>query len=135
MEAPTVSRWQIVTRGLTNRCPNCGGRPIFRAWFKLCYRCPRCAMKMARSDGFFLGAVVWNYGLTVFGCLPLLLALYAAGVISLTTLGLIGATVGVVVPAVIYPWAWSLWLMTYYWALPHELPANAGTDPNIDEDE
>lgn len=92
-------------------------------------------MKMARSDGFFLGAVVWNYGLTVFGCLPLLLALYAAGVISLATLGLIGATVGVVVPAVIYPWAWSLWLMTYYWALPHELPANAGTDPNIDEDE
>ncbi len=79
--------------------------------------------------------MVWNYGLTVFGCLPPLVALHMMGVISLTTLAVLGVLVGVVVPPVIYPWAWSLWLMSYYWALPHELPANAQDDPNVDEDE
>ncbi|WP_309385921.1 hypothetical protein [Cerasicoccus frondis] len=135
MLPPNVSRAQIVLRGLTNRCPNCGGRSIFRSWFRLHYRCPRCGLKLSRSDGFFLGAVVWNYGLTVFGCLPPLFILHVLGVISLTTLGVLGVIIGIVVPPVIYPWAWSLWLMTYYWALPHELPANAGADPSVDEDE
>ncbi len=26
-----VTRGQIIARGLTNRCPNCGGRTLFKA--------------------------------------------------------------------------------------------------------
>lgn len=130
-----ASRAEILVRGLKVRCPNCGGKPIFRGWFRLHYRCPHCAMKMARSDGFFLGAMVWNYGLTVFGCFPLLFALFFAGAYGTTVLALLCLGVGLLVPALIYPWAWSLWLMTYYLVLPHELPANAREDIPTDEDE
>jgi len=92
-------------------------------------------MKLARSDGFFLGAMVWNYGLTAFGCLPLLLAGFVAGFYSLTALLLLGLGAAMLIPALLYPWAWSLWLMTYYLALPHELPANATELIPTDEDE
>lgn len=133
-ESP-VSRNAIVQRGLTNRCPNCGGKPIFRSWFRLHYRCPKCGLKLARSDGFFLGAMVWNYGLTVFGGFPVLFAFYFAGLYPPMTLALLCILLGILMPIVIYPWAWSLWLMTYYFVLPHELPANNREDIPTDEDE
>lgn len=130
-----INRAQVVQRGLSLSCPNCGGRPIFRSWFRLHYRCPRCGLKLARSDGFFLGAMVWNYGLTVFGCFPVLFALYFLGLFSETMLAVLCVTVGLLVPPLIYQFAWSLWLMTYYWALPHELPANECEGIPTDEDE
>ncbi|MFB9901794.1 DUF983 domain-containing protein [Cerasicoccus arenae] len=130
-----VNRFQIFLRGLTVCCPNCGGRQIFRTWFRLHYRCPHCSLKLTRTEGFYLGAMVWNYGLTVFGCFPVLIALYLAGAYSSTILGVLCVAVGVLLPPLIYPWAWSLWLMSYYLALPHELPANAADDGSVDEDE
>jgi len=92
-------------------------------------------MKLARSDGFFLGATVWNYGLTAFGCFPVLVAGFVLGLYSLTTLTVLGGGAALLLPALIYPWSWSLWLMTYYLALPHELPANATERIPTDEDE
>lgn len=92
-------------------------------------------MKLSRSEGFFLGAMVWNYGLTVFGVLlPLVLVGYL-GLLSLKAVVISCALAGVIVPVFCYRLAWSLWLMTYYWVLPHELPANAGDNPTVDEDE
>jgi ABC-type glycerol-3-phosphate transport system permease component len=81
-------------------------------------------MELSRTDGFFLGAMVWNYGLIVFGCLPLLVGLYVLGLISGTVLGVLCLAASLILPMVIYPWAWSLWLMTYFLALPQELPGN-----------
>ena len=43
----TVSRLQVVSRGLRNRCPNCGGATLFRkgAWFQLNKSCPSCGLQ------------------------------------------------------------------------------------------
>jgi hypothetical protein len=89
-------------------------------------RCPRCAARWDRGNGFFLGAIVWNYGVTVFGLLlwVVLAALYGWLPPSVA-IGL-GLVLAVVFPWIFYKWSWSLWLMSYYCALPHELPANAG---------
>ncbi|MGE9296907.1 MAG: DUF983 domain-containing protein [Puniceicoccales bacterium] len=135
MSEPPVSRATILVRGLTNCCPNCGHKPIFRGWFRLHYRCPGCAMKMMRGEGFFLGAMVWNYGLTVFGCLPVIVAGFMLGFYSLTTMLYLGLGAAIIVPPIIYPLAWSLWLGTYYVVLPHELPANETEAIPTDEDE
>ena len=81
-------------------------------------------MELARSDGFFLGAMVWNYGLIVFGVLPVFVGLFATGLIGGTVFAVLCLTAGLLLPMVLYPWAWSLWLMTYFLALPHELPGN-----------
>ena len=135
MKPPSVSRWEIAKRGLGVRCPNCGQPGLFRHWFKLRPRCLRCGFKLTRSDGFFLGAMVWNYGLTVFGVLPFILLATLMGWISVTSCILMCVAAGFIIPCITYPFAWSLWLMSYYLVLPHELPANETELIPTDEDE
>ncbi len=103
--------------------------------FQVYYRCPSCGLKIQRSDGFFLGAMVWNYALTVFLGMPLVLLLGWNGILSVNQVIVLCTLVGVVGPFVGYRLAWSLWLMSYYWVLPHELPANQDPAIPVDEDE
>ena len=121
-----VDRRTIVSRGFRNRCPNCGGGSLFHGWVRLRRACPDCGMTLEQGEGFFLGSMSLNYGVTVIGyLLPLLLAV-AAGWIPVPAgigLGLAGA---VAVPFLLYRSSRSWWLMIYFLALPHELPANGG---------
>ena len=74
-----VTRAQIVARGLTNRCPNCGGHTLFRAGtlFEVNAECPNCGLKIERDEGFFLGSLSLNYGVTLVCFLtPVLLLWY-----------------------------------------------------------
>lgn len=130
-----VPRSLIIKRGLMQACPNCGSRSLFLGRFRLRYRCPGCGLKLSRSDGFFLGAMVWNYGLTVFGALPVvLLCAWLFHFPKALTVGLC-VGVGLIMPILIYRFAWGLWLASYYFVLPHELPANATEAIPADEDE
>ena len=119
-----VSQGALLKRALLVRCPNCGRPGIFANAFRLYPRCPDCGLKFQRSDGFYLGAMTLNYGLTVFGALPPIVLLALFGVLTLVQAAVISAVVAVVVPILIYRLAWSLWLGIYYLVLPHELPAN-----------
>lgn len=47
-------------RGLLGSCPRCGGRKLFRSWFKMKERCPTCGYKIARDEGFWLGGYTMN---------------------------------------------------------------------------
>ena len=49
-------------RGLTKRCPWCGSGKLFRRWFVMAERCPRCGFRLDQGDGAFLGAMAINYG-------------------------------------------------------------------------
>jgi len=123
-----VTRLQIVARGLTNRCPNCGGRTLFSpgAFFKINPVCPRCGLQIEREndEGFFIGSMSLNYGAT--------LIFYLAPIAILAFTGAIGATLAIVlaaigalgVPVLLYRSSRSWWLMNYYLFLPHHLPAN-----------
>ena len=66
-----VTRGQIIARGLANRCPNCGGRTLFKAGtlFELDQTCRDCGLKIEKDEGFFLGAMAINYGVTCVGLL------------------------------------------------------------------
>ena len=127
---PQVTRLQIVTRGLTNRCPNCGGRTLFRAdaRFRLNPACPACgfALERGNDEGFFLGSMSLNYGVTlVVYLLPLALLAYH-GVIPLKVAAGLAGVGAVGVPVLLYRPSRSWWLMNYYFFLPHHLPANGG---------
>lgn len=132
---PPVSRRQIIRRGLGRRCPNCGSGGLFRHGLILRYRCTSCGLKLSRSEGFFLGAMVWNYGLTVFGVLPFILLSGWQGWISWSTVVVLSLISGILFPVLFYRQAWGLWLASYYFILPHELPANHHEDRPVDEDE
>ncbi len=136
-----VSRAQIVCRGLTNRCPNCGGRhTLFQAGrlFTVNKTCPSCGFRIERDndEGFFLGSMSLNYGVTIvlFLVPVMLLAFYK--VIGTTTAIVLAGVGAIGFPALFYRSSRSWWLMNYYLFLPHHLPANggkgrAGEDDNV----
>jgi uncharacterized protein (DUF983 family) len=121
-----VSRLQIVARGLGNRCPNCGGRTLFRpgTLFQVNPECPRCGLKIERDEGFFLGSMSLNYGVTVVGFLVPVLLLAYFGVIGTTFAVILAGAGALLFPALFYRSSRSWWLMNYYIFLPHHLPAN-----------
>ncbi len=136
----TVTRAQIVARGLTNRCPNCGARTLFKTGtlFQINKECPTCGLKIERAndEGFFLGSMSLNYGVTIVCFLVPVMLLAWRGVIGTTTAIVLAGIGAVIVPALLYRSSRSWWLMNYYLFLPQHLPANggsgrAGQDDNI----
>jgi hypothetical protein len=83
-----------------------------------------CGLQIERDEGFFIGSMSLNYGVTLVGfLLPLLLLAYN-GVIG-TTLAVVLAIVGSVgFPIAFYRSSRSWWLMQYYLLFPLQLPAN-----------
>jgi uncharacterized protein (DUF983 family) len=121
-----VTRLQILGRGLLNRCPNCGGRTLFRkgSLFEVNASCPACGLKIERDEGFFLGSLSINYAITLFGYLIPVVLLAFTGAITSRTAVILGVAGAVVVPALFYRSSRSWWLMMYYYFLPGHLPAN-----------
>ncbi len=129
---PKVSRAQIVVRGLTNRCPNCGARTLFQrgSLFKVNPSCSACGFEIekANDEGFFLGSMSLNYGVTLV-CFLTPVMLFAYFKVIGTTPAIVLAGVGAIVfPALFYRSSRSWWLLNYYFFFPHHLPANGGKD-------
>jgi uncharacterized protein (DUF983 family) len=125
-----VTRAQIVARGLTNRCPNCGARALFKqgTLFQINKQCPACGFEIERvnDEGFFLGSMSLNYGVTlVFFLVPVMLLAFFK-VIGTTTAIVLAAVGALLFPALFYRSSRSWWLMNYYIFFPHHLPANGG---------
>jgi uncharacterized protein (DUF983 family) len=134
----TVTRGQIIVRGLANRCPNCGASSLFEPGkpFTLAAECGAgCGLKLERDEGSFLGAMSLNYGVTVCGFLVPVLLAYLAGWLSGVTSAVLAGAGAILFPVLFYRSSRSWWLMNYYLVLPHHLPANqreiaAGEDAN-----
>jgi len=131
----SVSKREIISRGLHLRCPNCGGPALFQhGSMRINDRCPDCRTELNRGEGFFLGPMVVNYSFVVFAFVVPCIVLWALGVLPLAlAIGLV-AIGCVVLPFVLYRLSWSLWLMTYFWFLPDRLPANDGSTGREAED-
>jgi DNA-directed RNA polymerase subunit RPC12/RpoP len=132
-----VSRLQVVARGLRNRCPNCGGKTLFRegTLFQTNSACPSCGLKIERDEGFFIGSMSINYGVTLCLFLTPLMILAYKGVIG-TTPAIVIAGVGALgFPVLFYRSSRSWWLMQYYLLFPLHLPANKAGAPAQGEDE
>jgi uncharacterized protein (DUF983 family) len=121
-----VTHGMIVSRGLTNRCPNCGGKRLFKdgTLFELNSECPDCQLKFEKDEGFFLGAMSLNYGVTLVGYLVPVLLLWYFGVVGGKLA--VGLAIGgsLVVPMLLYRSSRSWQLMLYYSFFPQHLPAN-----------
>jgi uncharacterized protein (DUF983 family) len=121
-----VTRGQIVLRGLTNRCPNCGGRTLFQPGRPLTLNesCPTCGIRYEKDEGFYLGAMSLNYGLTLVGALTPVALLWYGGVLGGRTAVGLALALTVIVPVVLYRSTRSWQLMLYYFFFPQHLPAS-----------
>ena len=131
---------QVLARGLTNRCPNCGGSTLFKpgSWFQVNKECPRCGLKIERDDGFFIGSMSLNYGVTLVCFLTPVMLLAYCGVIGSTTAIVLAGVGSIGFPVAFYRSSRSWWLAQYYLFFPGHLPANqagaaapTGGDENI----
>jgi uncharacterized protein (DUF983 family) len=64
MAAGRPSLPTVVRRALALRCPRCGGAPLFRGWFRMERSCALCGLYFERAQGYFVGAIYVNYGVT-----------------------------------------------------------------------
>jgi hypothetical protein len=135
-----VTRAQIVARGLTNRCPNCGARTLFKpgTLFQINRQCSSCGFEIDRGndEGFYLGSLSLNYGFTLIGFLTPLALLWYFKVLPAKVAAILAGVGALLVPALFYRSSRSWWLMNYYFFFPHHLPANggkgrAGEDDNV----
>ena len=130
-----VTKTQIVARGMSHRCPNCGERTLFPSGsLHIRRRCPNCGTGFDRGEGFFLGPWILNYTVAVFlFVLPAIVA-GARGDISWTASLVLAAIGCTVLPVLLYRSTWSWWLMLYFYFLPGSLPANGGPIGALEED-
>jgi uncharacterized protein (DUF983 family) len=89
----------LLRRGITVRCPLCGGRGLFRRWFTMVDRCPRCRLRTERVEGHWLGSLGMN---TIVSFAAVLLAVVVGFLLTYPD-ALAAAVVGVVATAVIVP--------------------------------
>jgi uncharacterized protein (DUF983 family) len=104
----------LLARGFARRCGRCGAGQLFRSWFRLVDRCPRCGYRFDREEGFFLGAFVINFAVTTAGLFALvgvMIAMLANGGdnASITPIAIIAVAETIVVPIAFYPFSKTVW--------------------------
>jgi predicted RNA-binding Zn-ribbon protein involved in translation (DUF1610 family) len=126
-----VTRAQIVHRGLTHRCPNCGAQKLFQSGrpFTLNRECPDCGLPIERDEGFFLGSMSLNYGVTLVLVLTPVALLWYFGALPGRPAAVIAGMGALVFPVLFYRSSRSWWLANYYFFLPQHLPANREGPP------
>lgn len=74
-------------------------------------RCPRCAYRFEREEGFFLGAYVVNLVVTQIALVVTIVVSFVLTVPDppVARLAAIGVAVGVTVPIVFYPFSKTVW--------------------------
>jgi uncharacterized protein (DUF983 family) len=110
-EPPPLTTGLMLRRGMTRRCPLCGSGGLFRRWFWIVDRCPRCGFRLERIEGHWLGALGMN---TVVSFTAVLVGVVVAFLLTWpdgsTAAGVVGVVlVAVVVPLAFYPYSKTLW--------------------------
>ena len=105
---------RLLIGGLCLRCPRCGTRSLFRGWWTMHEQCWACGLRFEREQGYFLGAMYINYGVTVVLALLGSFALEWWIEVSLTQQLVLWVTFGTLFPLVFFRYSRSLWLSFDY---------------------
>jgi uncharacterized protein (DUF983 family) len=108
---PPLTLGRLLRRGLARRCPLCGAGGLFRRWFTIVDRCPRCGFRFERVEGHWLGALGMN---TMVSFAAVLVAVVVGFAVSYSdespTTAIVGiVATAVVVPLAFYPVSKTLW--------------------------
>lgn len=64
-DGETLTLGRALGRALFLRCPRCGKGRIYAGWFAMNPQCDSCGLEFEREQGYYVGAMYVNYGLTV----------------------------------------------------------------------
>ena len=101
----------LLWRGLARRCPLCGGGGLFRRWFTVVDRCPRCGFRLERIEGHWIGALGMNtivtLGAVLVAVVVSFLLTYPDGSIAVALAVIVGTAI--LVPLAFFPVSKTLW--------------------------
>ena len=103
-----------IGRGLRLRCPRCGRAPLYRGWFTMNEVCPVCYLKFERAQGYWVGAIYVNYGVTTLVAIAGYFVLWTRTEWSTATQLAIWLPFCVVFPLWFFRYSRSLWLAVEY---------------------
>ena len=98
--------------GITKGCPRCGRRRLFRRYFTLVPRCPRCGLHFEREPGYFAGALAVNMVL-VGGLFAIVFVVALALTIpDIPVVPILAVTIPIALlgPVIAYPWSKTIWM-------------------------
>ncbi len=109
-----TSLLRTTARAFTLRCPRCGGRGIFRSWFRLRSECPTCGLALERgeSEDHWFGAVAVNLIAAELLGLVVIVTWIAASWpgVPWTAVQYTGPFIMIALPVLFYPFSRALWL-------------------------
>ncbi|HET6835539.1 MAG TPA: DUF983 domain-containing protein [Acidimicrobiales bacterium] len=109
-EPPPLTVPRLLGRGLALHCPVCGGGRLFRRWFIMEERCPRCGFRLERIEGHWLGALGINTIVTFAAVLIAVVAGFLAtypGPVAPAVVAVVATAI--IVPLAFFPWSKTLW--------------------------
>ena len=77
---PRTGWWSRLWAVLRLRCPRCLHGGLFRGFLTMRAECPECGLKFGREDGYYTGAMIVSYALSV----PVLGAIFALLYVTFT---------------------------------------------------
>lgn len=104
----------MIGRALLLRCPRCGGRGIWRSWFKIKHDCPTCGLVLERgeSEDYWLGAYMFNLVaaelVSVATAVAVIIALWPK--VPWNFVWALSVVLAIVMPVLFLPFARDLWL-------------------------
>jgi uncharacterized protein (DUF983 family) len=124
----------LLARALLLRCPNCGGRGLFRRWVHMRPDCPTCRLLLDRGErDYFIGAYLINFIgaelMIVLVAGAVVLATWPAVPWSSIKWGLVALMVPF--PIFTYPYSKTLWLAIDLAFRPVTLSDIAGHGENV----
>ena len=108
-------------QGIRLRCPRCGEGPLFKGFFTMHERCPRCGLLLEREQGYYVGAIYVNYAATVVIAIAGFLVLDSYTALSLTAQIVLWSLFCVAFPLFFFRYSRSLWLSVEYLFNPEPL--------------
>ena len=106
------SRPRMLWRGLTRRCPRCGGGKLFTRWFRMVPDCPHCGLHYEREQGYWVGAIAINTAVVGLLFAIVLVTVSALTIPDIPWVALLMAEVPLMAigPAAFYPYSKTLWV-------------------------
>lgn len=112
---------QILNRAVRWRCPNCGRGELFRGVFRMLPRCPACGLSYFPEQGYYVGAMIINYGVTTAVVVAIfLLSLLLPDLTRLSTNSkiLLWMAFAIALSLALVRHSYSLWLGLDFWVKP-----------------